>query len=264
MSADYKAHHLGDIVTLLVSETTAASSTGDVNNSRAFAANSAITNLPGTSLRRRTRCLACTSSKSLKGQGETSTGSSVTATVSAHVIALLPNGSMVVEAERKILINSQHEDLIVRGVLRPGDVGPQQLRSGHCVGQSRDRTEGQGSRFGLHWPAESYHSGAAMAAHLVNRGGSRLQGLSVQSSQAVLFSLLFLILAGPSRARAGDSRHVLIRDITTIEGIRENPLIGYSVVVGLNRTGDSQQTQFTTQTLANVLQRLGVQIPAQP
>jgi len=100
-----------------------------------------------------------------------------------------------------------------------------------------------------------------MAAHLVNRGGSRLQGLSVQSSQAVLFSLLFLILAGPSRARAGDSRQVLIRDITTIEGIRENPLIGYSVVVGLNRTGDSQQTQFTTQTLANVLQRLGVQIP---
>jgi flagellar P-ring protein precursor FlgI len=61
---------------------------------------------------------------------------------------------------------------------------------------------------------------------------------------------------------ADDTRHVLVRDITTIEGIRENPLIGYSVVVGLKRTGDSQQTQFTTQTLANVLQRLGVQIPA--
>jgi flagellar P-ring protein FlgI len=61
---------------------------------------------------------------------------------------------------------------------------------------------------------------------------------------------------------AEDTRHVLIRDITTVEGIRDNPLIGYSVVVGLNRTGDSQQTQFTTQTLANVLQRLGVQVPA--
>ena len=53
-----------------------------------------------------------------------------------------------------------------------------------------------------------------------------------------------------------------MRDITTIEGIRENPLIGYGVVAGLKRTGDSQQTLFTTQTLANVLQRLGVQIPA--
>ncbi len=124
MSADYKAHRLGDIVTLLVSETTAASSTGDVSNSRSFQANSAITNLPGTSSQAANPLLGMTSSKTLKGQGETSTGSSVTATVSAHVIALLPSGSMVVEAERRILINSQHEDLIVRGVLRPGDVGP--------------------------------------------------------------------------------------------------------------------------------------------
>src|SRR5271166_2616848 len=124
MSADYKAHRLGDIVTLLVSETTAAQSTGDVNNSRAFAANSAITNIPGTSSQAANPLLGMTSSKTLKGQGETSTGSSVTATVSAHVIALLPNGSMIVEAERRILINSQHENLIVRGVLRPGDVGP--------------------------------------------------------------------------------------------------------------------------------------------
>jgi len=63
-------------------------------------------------------------------------------------------------------------------------------------------------------------------------------------------------------AAAQDSRRVLLRDITTIEGIRDNPLIGYSIVVGLKRTGDSQQTQFTTQALANVLQRLGAQITA--
>lgn len=55
-------------------------------------------------------------------------------------------------------------------------------------------------------------------------------------------------------------RLIMVRDLATISGIRENPLIGYGVVVGLKRTGDSQQTQFTTQTLANVLQRLGVQI----
>ncbi len=53
-----------------------------------------------------------------------------------------------------------------------------------------------------------------------------------------------------------------IRDITTIAGVRENPLVGYGIVIGLKGTGDRQQTIFTTQTLANVLQRLGVQIPA--
>lgn len=79
---------------------------------------------------------------------------------------------------------------------------------------------------------------------------------------AVLLVFIFLFPAGTTCATADDTRQVLVRDITSIDGIRDNPLIGYSVVVGLNRTGDSQQTQFTTQTLANVLQRLGVQIPA--
>ena len=53
---------------------------------------------------------------------------------------------------------------------------------------------------------------------------------------------------------------VFLRDITQIEGVRDNQLVGYGLVVGLNRTGDTQQTFFTVQTLANNLQRMGVQI----
>ena len=54
MSSDYKAHQVGDVVTLVVLENTTAKSTGDVNTSRAYQTNSAITGLPGgtsTSLR---------------------------------------------------------------------------------------------------------------------------------------------------------------------------------------------------------------------
>src|SRR5579863_9308674 len=57
------------------------------------------------------------------------------------------------------------------------------------------------------------------------------------------------------------ARQVHLRDISTFEGVRDNLLIGYGLVVGLKRTGDSQQTQFSTQALANILQRMGVQIP---
>jgi len=104
-----------------------------------------------------------------------------------------------------------------------------------------------------------------MAAHLVNphvviRRGNLLARRIPSLGLAVLLLVVFLNFAGPGRALAQDSRLVLLRDITTIEGVRENPLIGYSIVVGLKRTGDSQQTQFTTQALANVLQRLGAQI----
>jgi flagellar P-ring protein precursor FlgI len=76
--------------------------------------------------------------------------------------------------------------------------------------------------------------------------------------------LLFLLaLTMATSARSADSVHTaLIRDIATVEGVRENPVFGYGIVVGLKGTGDRQQTVFTTQTLANLLTRMGVQIPA--
>jgi flagellar P-ring protein FlgI len=52
-----------------------------------------------------------------------------------------------------------------------------------------------------------------------------------------------------------------IRDLITIEGVRDNPLIGYGLVVGLAGTGDRRQTVFSTQTLGNILSKMGVQIP---
>ncbi|HTS36835.1 MAG TPA: flagellar basal body P-ring protein FlgI [Candidatus Solibacter sp.] len=55
---------------------------------------------------------------------------------------------------------------------------------------------------------------------------------------------------------------VLIRDVANVEGVRENSLVGYGLVVGLKGTGDKQQTYFTVQTLASILARMGVQIPA--
>jgi flagellar P-ring protein FlgI len=64
-----------------------------------------------------------------------------------------------------------------------------------------------------------------------------------------------------SAAVETQSRKVAVRDIASVEGVRENPLLGYGIVVGLNGTGDRRQTMFTIQTLANALQRMGVQIP---
>ena len=57
-------------------------------------------------------------------------------------------------------------------------------------------------------------------------------------------------------------RTVRLRELATVEGVRENPIIGYGLVVGLRGTGDSQQTLFTTQMLANALQKMGMQISA--
>lgn len=57
-------------------------------------------------------------------------------------------------------------------------------------------------------------------------------------------------------------RQARLKDVASIEGIRENQLVGYGIVVGLNGTGDSQQTAFPTQTLAATLLRMGISVPA--
>jgi flagellar P-ring protein FlgI len=54
-----------------------------------------------------------------------------------------------------------------------------------------------------------------------------------------------------------------LKDIVTLQGIGPSPLMGYGLVVGLNKTGDKRQTIFTTQSLANMLQRLGLVVPAE-
>jgi flagellar P-ring protein precursor FlgI len=89
--------------------------------------------------------------------------------------------------------------------------------------------------------------------------------LSRRFSLKTLLPLGLLTLPFGQRAwAAGPDRPVMLRDITDVEGVRDNQLVGYGLVVGLRGTGDRQQTYFTVQTLANAMTRLGVQIsPAQ-
>jgi flagellar P-ring protein precursor FlgI len=66
----------------------------------------------------------------------------------------------------------------------------------------------------------------------------------------------------PLRADSAPSSQLArIKDVATIEGIRDNQLIGYGIVVGLHGTGDSQQTVFPYQTLVSTLERMGVNLP---
>jgi flagellar P-ring protein precursor FlgI len=78
---------------------------------------------------------------------------------------------------------------------------------------------------------------------------------------------LTLFLALNVAAFASDTptaapREARVKDISSIEGIRDNQLVGYGIVVGLLGTGDSQQTTFPAQTLAAALLRMGVSVPA--
>ncbi|HEY8056684.1 MAG TPA: flagellar basal body P-ring protein FlgI [Terriglobales bacterium] len=76
-------------------------------------------------------------------------------------------------------------------------------------------------------------------------------------------ALLAGLVTAAAAAIPNNSLQVPISDITTVAGVRDNLLVGYGLVVGLNGTGDRRQTLFTTQTLSNILQRMGVQTAPQ-
>ena len=88
--------------------------------------------------------------------------------------------------------------------------------------------------------------------------------LHLALQKRVLLGCAWLLVAWLPVRAAAPNRTVLLRDIADVEGVRDNQLVGYGLVAGLRGTGDRQQTFFTVQTLANAMQRMGVQInPAQ-
>ncbi|MCC7416270.1 MAG: flagellar basal body P-ring protein FlgI [Acidobacteria bacterium] len=72
-------------------------------------------------------------------------------------------------------------------------------------------------------------------------------------------TLLFIVLTG---ATLYSEPTVRMKDVVSLQGVGPMPLLGYGLVVGLNKTGDRRQTIFSAQTLANMLQRFGVAVPA--
>ncbi|MGH9903821.1 MAG: flagellar basal body P-ring protein FlgI, partial [Pyrinomonadaceae bacterium] len=95
--------------------------------------------------------------------------------------------------------------------------------------------------------------------------GFRLFHLLLHLTCLVLGLLFFALFTSVVFAQeAGDARlTVRVKDIAEIEGVRGNQLIGYGLVIGLNRTGDRvQQNLFARQSLQNLLERMGITVDA--
>ena len=77
---------------------------------------------------------------------------------------------------------------------------------------------------------------------------------------SVTLALFMALTAGAVRAQSSPQL-ARIKDVASIEGIRDNQLVGYGLVVGLRGTGDSSQTVFPAQTLISALERMGITVP---
>ncbi|HEY0786912.1 MAG TPA: flagellar basal body L-ring protein FlgH [Acidobacteriaceae bacterium] len=145
LSSDYKAHSLNDTVTVLVSVQTTAAQSGTLNSQRTFAANSGITGLVGQIATKGLNPLFnANSSSAVKGSGTTASNTTFSTSLTGQVIAVLANGNMVVEAERQIAMNNQHEDLVIRGIVRPGDINPDNTIASTALSNLEIEMKGKG------------------------------------------------------------------------------------------------------------------------
>jgi len=127
LGTDAKAVRLHDVVSVVVTESLAASTDGQVKNARASNANSGLTSLFGAlkAANALQNLVGMSTASGLTAQGQSTTNSSLATTFGAEVVDVLPNGMLVVQATRQITFSQQTQLIKLRGLVRPEDVSSQ-------------------------------------------------------------------------------------------------------------------------------------------
>lgn len=119
MFADGKAAFVGDILTIIVSETTRASteSTSETSQSETMEGST------GTGILDKVfSAFGMTSSDQYAADGNTSTQGIFTTTISSEVVEVMPNGNLIIEARRSIVINEETQSVVLTGMVRTRDI----------------------------------------------------------------------------------------------------------------------------------------------
>ena len=146
LSSDLRARRTGDIVTIQVNESASAVSSGTVKTARnssvqaSVAAAGGITRAAGPLA----NLVKAGSNTSLDGQGTTTRDTTITATISAIVTQVLPNGSLVIQGTKNVKINTENQVLGLRGIVRPVDLSAGNIVSSDRVAQMDLQVNGKG------------------------------------------------------------------------------------------------------------------------
>src|SRR5581483_7340380 len=136
LGSDIRARQVDDMVTIQVLEQASAATSGNVKTSRQSDVKSSITAAGGAT--RATgpwaNLAGASTATSLDGQGSTSRNTTLSTTLGARVTHVLPNGYLVVEGNKELMVNSEKQVITLRGVVRPTDIAPGDVvRSDHIA-----------------------------------------------------------------------------------------------------------------------------------
>ena len=146
LGRDMRAAQVDDLVTIVVADSASAVARGTTSASRKTSAKSSVGALAGP-LRAAgplANLASLAGEQDLKGQGETSRQSSLTTTLTARVTHVLPNGFLVLEGVKDVWVNSERQQVTVRGVIRWNDVGLANTVRSDRLGNLEIRVNGKG------------------------------------------------------------------------------------------------------------------------
>jgi flagellar L-ring protein precursor FlgH len=146
LAMDFRATRVGDVVTVVVSEQASANTQGSTSTKRASTAQSSITSLlgPKSASGKLSNLLNTNTQTQLQGTGATSRQTTLSTTLSARVIKVLPNGNLIVEGTKAVAINSESQTVALRGIVRPIDIGPDNSIASNRVADLEVRINGRG------------------------------------------------------------------------------------------------------------------------
>ena len=146
VGTDAKARYRGDIVTILLAESTTGALQGSVATQRTYNASSGLAAFFGLPVANSPlgNMFSPNSSQVLNGKGQTALATSLTTTLAANVVEVLPNGLMVIEARRQVEVTDQKETMVLRGIVREEDVSPLDVVPSTAITQLEVSVAGKG------------------------------------------------------------------------------------------------------------------------
>jgi flagellar L-ring protein precursor FlgH len=146
LARDLLASRVNDTVTVLVAENASAVSTGNVQTARTSSATASITGLAGPQKAAGTlaNLLGTSGNQQLQGSGTIGRTTVISTTLGTRVVNVLPNGYLVIEGVKEIKVSSEEQLITVRGVVRPADLGPNNVVQSDLIAQLEVSVNGKG------------------------------------------------------------------------------------------------------------------------
>lgn len=150
---DSRAHSVGDILTVVVEENASAKTNAKTDAKRENTEESTLTNLLNLEGKLRERgipigpknLLDIDSNREFKGDAKTDRSDSLNASIAAVVTQVLPNGLLVIQGQREVLVNYEKQMLTLQGMVRPEDISAQNTIPSSKIAEARIAYAGSGN-----------------------------------------------------------------------------------------------------------------------